>query len=244
MNFTLDIGNTLIKWATFEGSNILRTGLLSQAQLSEGKLQELLMACAPDHVLAAVSGSLPHALCHIPTLSPATALPIKVNYNTPQTLGADRVAAAVGAFSLLPPHTPALIIDAGTCITVDYLSADGTYQGGAILPGLSIQFRALHDHTAALPLVTLDQCTDWDGRTIGKDTLQSLMAGVITSTRFALEQFVLRQRQLDPLLQVFVTGGDAERVKPSFSQIVPHLLFFGLNAILNYNESSFEPLNI
>lgn len=241
MNLTLDIGNTRIKWAAFQESSLLQTGVLSASE----KLRDEWAALQTDYpgaqVLAAVSGRVPDVLSGLPMLTATTPLPVKVDYQSRQTLGADRIAAAVGASSLLPVATSALIIDAGTCITVDYLSVEGVFCGGAILPGLSMQFGALHEKTAALPLLTLDQCGDWDGRAVGKTTVESIQAGVLTATRYAVGRFVAHHRQTDSWLQVFVTGGDARWVMPPDAQILPHLSLIGLNVIINFNKKITTP---
>ena len=80
-------------------------------------------------------------------------MPIRNVYRTPQTLGRDRLAAAVGATVLFPGRN-VLIVDFGTAVTIDLVTADATYRGGCISPGVQLRFGALHDHTAALPLVS------------------------------------------------------------------------------------------
>ncbi len=79
-------------------------------------------------------------------------MPLTISYATPETLGHDRIAAAAGARKLLP-GSPLLIMDLGTAITIDFVTANGEYRGGNISPGLLTRFKSLHDHTARLPLV-------------------------------------------------------------------------------------------
>ena len=98
-------------------------------------------------------------------LSYRSRLPITIDYDTPETLGMDRVAAAVGARVLSSSKDPLLVVDAGSCITIDLLDQNDVYRGGAIAPGLRMRFRALHEFTAALPLVDSDeQYTSLAGR--------------------------------------------------------------------------------
>lgn len=229
MNLTFDIGNTRIKWAQFSGSNIVASGVLD----TDACVGELPFDLSSSRSMAAVSGRRPEALSSVPMLSADTPLPIGVDYDSRHTLGADRVADAVGAFALFGEGVPVLIIDAGTCITVDYLSGEGVFQGGAIIPGLSMQLQALHQHTAKLPLLTLEQCEGWDGRCVGKSTRDSMLVGVLTATRFAIEQFIQSQRRQTPDLKVLITGGDACYF--DFPQTVqtPQLLHYGLNYLIH-----------
>lgn len=233
MNLTLDIGNTRIKWAQFRGNDLVASGHLA----ADAAVDSLPFPPAASCCLAAVSGVVPEQLAQLPVLSSDTPLPIGIDYDSRHTLGADRIADAVGAYALLGHGVPALIIDAGTCITVDYLSADGRFQGGAILPGLAMQFQALHQHTALLPLISLDSCDDWTGLTVGKTTAQSMQAGVLTATCFAIEQFIQHQRLQTPDLRVLLTGGDASRLHLQQAQCCPQLLHYGLNAIINHANS-------
>ena len=143
MNLTLDIGNTAVKWATFEGRTLLEQG----HDLPTDKLTEA------EAVLACASGKVPDTVYDLPLLSSETPLPIHLDYKTPQTLGPDRIAAACGAWSLHRGEA-CLVIDAGTCITVDFVDGGGTYHGGAIMPGLRMNLQALHTFTAKLPLIT------------------------------------------------------------------------------------------
>lgn len=99
-------------------------------------------------------------------------VPLTVDYATPETLGADRLAAAVGAHALYPDVT-ALIADAGTALTLDVVTADGTFKGGNISLGLDMRFRALHDFTSMLPRVDFIGERKW----FGKNTVEAIRGG-------------------------------------------------------------------
>lgn len=224
MNLAIDIGNTAAKWALYEGKELLKSGIGSE-----------LLECS-GQALACASGTLPDGLHDIPLLTSETPLPIKLDYKTPATLGADRIAAACGAWGLHPCEA-SLIIDAGTCITVDYLDAEGVYHGGAILPGLNMSLRALHDYTAKLPLVDLD--TMAAPKIPGRSTTESIMAGTLGATMLALAGFVTLYRQRSPELHVLLTGGDAQRLTAagvSGWEPAPNLTLTGLNEIMIHNE--------
>ena len=230
MNLTLDIGNTMVKWALFEGGCLTRSG--RQATLEGVPHAERAMVCASGRVDEAALAALADEV-HI--LSAETPLPIGVDYETPQTLGADRVAAACGA-RRLGEGRACVVVDAGTCITIDYIDAAGVYRGGAILPGMEMKFRALHTFTAKLPL--LENVSADEGCLTGRSTRESMTAGVLTATRFAVEGFVARYRQQCASCAVLLTGGDAERLwgegrmEVQGCRLEPHLVLIGLNKIL------------
>ncbi|MBR4230358.1 MAG: type III pantothenate kinase [Bacteroidales bacterium] len=241
MNLAIDIGNTAVKWAAFDGKSMVESGIWTAESgrwnVESGKWK------ATDNAIACVSGessvleSISEALgIRIPTFGPDSPLPIKLDYKTPATLGPDRIAAACGAWSLHPAEA-SLIIDAGTCITVDYIDAEGTYHGGAIMPGLGMSLRALHDYTAKLPLV--DPGTTAAPRIPGRSTTESIIAGTLGSTMLALAGFVTLYRQRSPELHVILTGGDARRLTAAGVggwETVPMLTLAGLNEIMLYNE--------
>ena len=226
MNLVLDIGNTAVKWAAFEGRTLTEQGFdLPMDKLSEA---EAVLACA--------SGKLPDTAYDIPLLSAETPLPIHLDYKTPETLGPDRIAAACGAWSL---HHGAdcLIIDAGTCITVDFLDHDGVYHGGAILPGVGMNLKALHTFTAKLPLINITP--GHKAPVLGRSTEESIVAGTLGATLLALAGYVALYRQKSPSLQVLLTGGDADLLMQGGTagwRLEPHLTLTGLNEILMHQE--------
>ena len=226
MNLAIDIGNTAVKWAAFEGKTVLEQG--------HGlPVDKLAMA---EAVLACASGALSTEAYDIPLLTSETPLPIELDYKTRSTLGPDRMAAACGAWSLHPGEA-SLIIDAGTCITVDYLDAQGVYHGGAIMPGLTMQLQALHEHTAKLPLVDIDATTV--PRIPGRSTEECILAGTLGATMLALAGYVTLYRQRCPELHVMLTGGDAGRLAQAGVngwEQAPMLTLYGLNAIMNNEE--------
>ena len=172
-------------------------------------------------------------------LTSRSRLPIALDYATPHTLGPDRIAAACGAWQAFPGQN-CLVVDAGTCITIDFIDSTATYRGGAILPGIAMKFQALHTFTAKLPLLeNIDAQSDI---LTGRSTHESILAGVLTATRLAVQGFVCRYREAYGDIQVLLTGGDAE---PLWGEgllaidnctIHPWLVMNGLNEIINANE--------
>lgn len=225
MNLVLDIGNTAVKWATFEGAALTDHG----HGMPDGLLTEA------DRVLACASGAADTSL---PLLTSATPLPIRLDYKTPDTLGPDRVAAACGAWALHPGED-CLVVDAGTCITVDFIDAKGVYHGGAILPGISMGLKALHTFTARLPLVGIEA-----GRkapVLGRSTEECIVAGTLGAATLALAGYVALYRQRCPDLQVLLTGGDAPLLAAQGGDgwhHIPLLTLIGLNAILETQDQA------
>ncbi|MBP5677097.1 MAG: type III pantothenate kinase [Bacteroidales bacterium] len=231
MNLTLDIGNTAVKWAVFEGYSLVQAGNSpSVEQLAEFPVDRAMVCASGD--MEKVKPLLDSLDFQFSIFNSNTPLPIKLDYKTPATLGPDRLAAACGAWALHKGE-PCLIVDAGTCVTVDYLDAAGTYHGGAIMPGVAMKLKALHAYTAKLPLVTVEA-----GAKVpvpGRSTDECIVAGTLGETQMAVAGFVTLYKGVAHNLKVLVTGGDAELVVPHGTEgreHVPHLTLIGLNAIL------------
>lgn len=138
-------------------------------------------------------------------LDSSTPLPVTIGYRTPETLGADRIAAAVGAY-VLYGGKQLLVADLGTAATFDSVTVDGCYQGGNIAPGVGMRLRALHEFTSRLPLLDIDSNQH---RMIGNDTRTALEAGVVYGLVAELTYYATRLPQ--PCVTV-VTGGDARLI--------------------------------
>lgn len=165
-------------------------------------------------------------------LNHKTSLPIKNLYATPETLGKDRLAAAVGAAHLFPKKN-VLVVDAGTALTYELVNADGEYVGGNISPGIDMRFRALHQLTGRLPL-----CRRTEGyAAVGSDTQSAVVAGVLNGVLHEVEANIEQFSLKNPNLNVILTGGDADFFanklkKPIF--VVRDLVVIGLNRILEH----------
>lgn len=241
MNLVVDIGNTLLKLAVFDGGRLV-------AQQCVGELREetfaglLGGARAARAVVASTRGEAPAIVeavrrhtDYLLEFTPATPVPIGNAYLTPATLGRDRLAAAVGAATLYPGRN-VLIVDFGTAVTLDFVSADGVFRGGCISPGMAMRFRALHEYTAALPLCDATDSAELLGRT----TDEAVRLGVMNSLAFEIEGYIARmQGEIEDLCVIF-TGGDtnffAKRIKNTIFANC-NLVFWGLNRILEYNAS-------
>ena len=160
-------------------------------------------------------------------------LPVTIGYATPTTLGRDRIAAVAGAHALHPGRN-VLVVDAGTAITYDRLTADGEFTGGNIAPGLWMRAEALRSMTSRLPYVDVE--TDGDVALWGTDTVNAIKAGVV---RGAVGEITYYRSLLPDDAIVMLTGGDAARLAPLLeceAEVDPMLVCKGLNSILKYNE--------
>jgi type III pantothenate kinase len=236
-NLAVDIGNTAIKYALFDHQDLLFAGQVpdEQALLADRRL-----AGIDNLILASVragQSALPELLPvtgKVLVLSYATPVPVINGYQTPQTLGADRLAAVVGA-NYLFPDTDCLVIDAGTCITVDFVGRDKHYRGGSIGLGLEMKFRALHTFTQKLPLL---QRPAGAVPLAGRNTTEAIQSGVLNGTVAELNGLVDVYRSTSPQLTVVLCGGDAAFFETNLKApifVVPELVLIGLNRILNHN---------
>jgi type III pantothenate kinase len=162
-------------------------------------------------------------------------LPFKISYASPETLGNDRIAAAAGALCLYPGY-PLLVMDLGTAITIDFVTASGEYKGGNISPGLATRFKSLHDHTARLPLIEKDNRYP----EFGIDTNSAIAAGVQQGILFELNGYMSRFEEKYPQCRFVITGGDAGFFVHMLKKTIfvhPDLVLTGLNHILEFNNS-------
>lgn len=162
-----------------------------------------------------------------------TELPIENLYETPETLGKDRLAAAVGANELFPNQN-ILVIDAGTAITYDLVSEKNQFVGGNISPGLQMRYKALNHFTGKLPLVSYSN----DVQLIGKNTTDAIRAGVQNGIIYEIDRTIELFNTNYQNLQLVMTGGDSIFFdkKLNYSIFVHfNLTLIGLNRILEYN---------
>jgi type III pantothenate kinase len=201
---TADIGNTRIKYAlwTREGT-IVETGIPQTLEALYHRLGGL-----DGFAWCSTIGALPELFSGYSgpsfELTSAAKLPFSNEYKTPGTLGRDRIAAAAGAQKLYPGKD-VLILDCGTCITSDLITADGIYKGGSISPGLQMRYKALNQFTEKLPVISHRENIDF----IGKTTEESILSGVWNGMVGELNMRIEKTADLYPNLIVIATGGDA-----------------------------------
>ncbi|MBT3243578.1 MAG: type III pantothenate kinase [Bacteroidetes bacterium] len=239
MNLIVDAGNTQIKWAVFDHSDFV----VKQSVEDWNDLDlSFILKNYPEIDYCLVSSTrdykniffnlLEKNGVEVYRLSGETPLPIKISYETPESLGLDRVAGSIGAMLDCPGH-PVLVIDMGTAITYNMVSADGVFLGGNISPGMKIRFLSLYRFTDKLPLVEFD---DRD-ILIGTSTSGAIRAGVQNGIVYEIENCINALKNKYNGLRVFLTGGSSEYFvkklkKPIF--VNPNLVLIGLNHILDH----------
>lgn len=240
LNLIIDIGNTAAKVALFDGGEMVE--VLTESNQSLDCLEALcakypveqgIVATVIDlseRVLAALV-ALPFPLLWLDSKTP---LPVTNLYETPETLGYDRMAAVVGANEQYP-RRDILVIDAGTCITYEFIDSKGQYHGGNISPGMQMRFKALNQFTGRLPLI------DSNGRKLpmGRDTETAIRAGVLKGMEYEISGYIESMKHKYPELLVFLTGGDDFSFDTNLKSIIfadRFLVLKGLNRILNYNN--------
>ena len=195
------------------------------------------------NIEASVVNTLHRRSQHFVLFDHNTPVPIINRYETPQTLGQDRLAAAVGAKSL-NPNENLLIIDAGSAITYDFVTAEGEYIGGNIAPGLKMRFTMLQRMTKKLPFVEVEENELIP--LFGQNTRDAIAAGVIRGVAYEVKGYMRTLREKMPHFQTYLTGGHApfilnnvrtSRTENRQMHYEKHLVLIGLNEILVYNKS-------
>lgn len=241
MNLIIDIGNTCVKLVCFNEGKVVeeqRTdkddAVALQSFCSRYPFSRGICSSVSDisEEYSAALSSLPFSMMEFK--SGITRVPIINKYNTPLTLGSDRLAAVVGA-NWLQPGRDVLVIDIGTCVTFDFINSIGEYLGGNISPGPTMRIKALNHFTARLPFVE----RRGDTPDFGTDTTTAIRSGVMNGIKYEIEGYIHSFLAKYPQLFVYLTGG--VHLNLQFSEnlsifaddfIVPK----GLNRILEYNN--------
>ena len=230
MNLILDQGNTATKIVLADRGQAVYTA--AYPRLEPDELAALIDRYRPERgIIASVATPDP---AWLDLLRRRLRRFITLGYRTPETLGRDRIAAAVGAWTLRP-EVPLLIIDAGTAITYDVVLPPGHFVGGNISPGLTTRFRALHDYTRRLPLISeRDEVPD-----LGVTTEEAILSGVVRGIVYEMNGYIETMHTKHPHAAVFLTGGHApyfDRRLKCRTFASENLVWLGLNRIIEYNE--------
>ncbi len=230
----IDAGNTSIKIGFFEDGILKRvirtnqnkiTSVLSQKSIDKAIISSVLAKDETQKIL----NFFPQPIL----LSSETNLPIRLKYETKNTLGIDRICNAVYAHSQLKSGV-AVVIDVGTCIKFDLVSEEGEYIGGSISPGIQLRYNALNDYTGNLPRLELKSKTDL----IGVDTKTSIQSGVINGIQSEIQGFMDDYSNKYENLTFFITGGDAQYFDFHSKNSIfanENLTLLGLNNIYEFN---------
>ena len=238
MNLAIDIGNSFVKIGEFDNGELISP--IRRIRIEE--VNALIPKINPEKiVLSSVADNINDTTFPFITRYPSlilnhqTPLPFNLDYETPQTLGVDRIAAAAGA-QVKNPERTSMVIDVGTCITYDLVDKK-TFYGGMITPGLTLRFRSMHDYTGNLPWIEFNQSM-MDETIIGKSTSDAMKSGVVNGIIAEMDSFIAAYRKFFPDLQVIMCGGETKifesKLKASIFA-VPELVLIGLNRILDFN---------
>lgn len=184
---------------------------------------------------ASVVNTLHRHSKHFILFDHSTRVPIHNGYDTPRTLGQDRLAAAVGA-NYLCPNANLLIIDAGSAITYDFVNQKNEYCGGNIAPGLKMRFQALKNQTKKLPLVEIDEKQIIP--LFGRNTHDAILSGVVRGIRYEIEGYMRTLEHRVGTFTTFLTGGNSVYIQSNLKAtctVEKNLVLIGLNRILCYN---------
>lgn len=236
MNLIVDIGNNSAKFFLFQGKQIIlhtrRAGNIPEV-IDEWKglysIERAIVSSVVE-VDTLLKSKLAELAIPVIWFNSTIDTPLKVNYSTPETLGSDRLAAAVGAWNETPGQN-ILVIDAGSAITVDFVSKEGIYNGGNISPGIRMRLKALHEFTGRLPLIEKEGETP----SLGHNTETAIRSGVFQGVCHEIEGYIGEfQRKYGNVL-VFLTGGDENSLKNNIKSRIfadKFLVAKGLNRIL------------
>ena len=235
----IDIGNTFVKLAVFKQDLLIQKVAFSQQQempifdwITNQSVQNIIISdVTRAKAQSWIQGLNPSGV--VVWLNEHTHLPITNGYHTPATLGRDRLAAVTGAHAQFP-KSHCLVVDAGTCITYDFIDRDGHYWGGSITPGLNMRFRAMHEYTGQLPMVNLKRTPEW----IGQSTEMALQTGVQQGVIHEINGFFDVYSKYWRHVKLILTGGDAvflaEKLKKEIF-VNQNLVLEGLNQILKHH---------
>ena len=239
MILAIDVGNTRIKGAVFEGANLLEMFVFMKNELQinienilkkYNKVSNIVVASVSDiekqTFIKFEEVVKTHFVSHIDSF------PFVNCYETPDTLGVDRLVLAAGV-ALRFPKQNRLVIDAGTCVTYDFIDENNNYLGGSISPGLRLRYETLHSYTAKLPLLTLEN----PKHLIGKSTSESIHSGVVNGLVFEIDSFISDYKVLYPNFIIILTGGDTEFLAKRLKNTIfanSNFLLESLNQIFQY----------
>lgn len=242
MQLVIDIGNTRVKAAIFAQKELKHFFVYDStaALLTSGILDQYpLKACILASVVNGIEPFIEQLKEKVNVLvfKADTPTPIINRYQSAHTLGSDRLAGAVGGYSVFP-NANVLVVDCGTCIKYNFVTTKNEYIGGGIAPGLQMRFKAVHTFTSRLPLLDVDDTFD---TLIGTNSNDSIHSGVQMGVIAEVDGIITQYKQQYPDIKVLLTGGDvnffAKRLKNSIFAD-QNLILKGLNEILDYNLKS------
>ena len=241
MNLVVDIGNNFFKLGIFENSNLVFSFFdkndkidveIEKIMRSYSKITSALISNVSSIKINDILNKLN---IKIYELDSTFIFPFKLNYKTPESLGNDRLALAAAA-TILFPNSNNLVIDAGTCITIDFIDNNNHFIGGSISPGVKMRYDSLNHYTANLPLLKNENSFNYPG----DSTNASIHAGIIGGVSNEINGFIKQINSRNDKVNVILTGGDAKILSKTLKITIfanQNFILEGLNSILNLNKN-------
>jgi type III pantothenate kinase len=240
MKLIIDFGNTLKKVAIFHNNQLFKLYTFEYFDLNtlikitnnHPEIRSSIISSVidyPDEIDTFLSSNY-----FFIKLNAKTKIPITNKYSTSETLGNDRIAAIIAA-SMAFKDQNILVIDAGTCITFDFINKQGEYLGGAISPGINLRLKSLNLFTDKLPLLKAEKIDFL----IGKTTKESILSGVINGIASEIDGIIRSYKENYENLTIILGGGDYnyfDKMLKNNIFALPNIVLLGLNVILNFNE--------
>jgi len=241
MLLAIDVGNTQIKGAVFEQNTLVHKEIISFSTWKKSLKNIVAKFPKITHLVISSVGKLTkedflefNSIFTTLYITRQSKFPFQNLYASPETLGMDRMILASGAV-LQFPNVNRLVIDAGTCVTYDFIDANNNYLGGAISPGIRLRYESLHNYTAKLPLLS----KEIPEQLIGNSTEQSIHSGVINGVIMEMEGFINSNLNINDNFIIILTGGDAEFLAERLKNTIfanSNFLLESLNQIFQYNQ--------
>ncbi len=241
MNLVVDIGNNFFKLGIFENSNLVFS-FFDKNDKIDVEIEKIIRSYTKitSALISNVSSIKINDILNklnikIYELDSTFIFPFKLNYKTPESLGNDRLALAAAA-TILFPNSNNLVIDAGTCITIDFIDNNNHFMGGSISPGVKMRYDSLNHYTANLPLLKSENNFNYPG----DSTNASIHAGIIGGVSNEINGFIKQINSRNDKVNVILTGGDAKILSKTLKITIfanQNFILEGLNSILNLNKN-------
>ena len=241
MNLVVDIGNNFFKLGIFENSNLVFS-FFDKNDKIDVEIEKIIRSYSKitSALISNVSSIKINDILNklnikIYELDSTFIFPFKLNYKTPESLGNDRLALAAAA-TILYPNSNNLVIDAGTCITIDFINNNNHFMGGSISPGVKMRYDSLNHYTANLPLLKNENNFNYPG----DSTNASIHAGIIGGVSNEINGFIKQINSRNDKVNVILTGGDAKILSKTLKITIfanQNFILEGLNSILNLNKN-------
>ena len=238
MVLVVDVGNTRIKGAVFEDAKLLEIFVFTKSELQKNVNTILKKFKNVSDLVVSSVGDLEKSsfltfenLLNVHFISNNDPFPFQNKYETPRTLGIDRMVLAAGA-TLQFPNQNRLVIDAGTCITYDFIDEKNNYLGGSISPGLRLRYEALHNFTAKLPLLSLEDPKNF----IGASTSDAIHSGVVNGLVYEIDGFIAEYKLKYLNFIIILTGGDSDFL----AKRLKNTIFANSNFLLESLNQTFQ----